>query len=161
MEQNSDSRQVEIYGDRRTGGDRIPEVLSPIVNRIPSPIAPRNMMRRQADTGLNLVTILTLVMKRKLLIAGLFALFFVPVVAYVVTAPPKYEAEVKLILKKNRSETPVAGAAQAPTGVGEAEVAGEIELLKGHELYEHVALQAGLAKPGAENRRAMAEAVRQ
>src|ERR1700751_1734965 len=118
MEQNSDSQQVEIYGDRRMGGDRIPEVLSPLVNRIPSPVKPRNMMRRQADSGLNLVTILTLVMKRKMLIAALFALFFVPVIAYVMTAPAKYEAEVKLILKKNRSDVPVAGAAQAPAGVG-------------------------------------------
>lgn len=160
MEQNSDSRQVEIYGDRRSG-ERIPEVLSPLVNRIPSPVTPRNMMRRQADSGLNLVTILTLVMKRKVMIAALFALFFVPVIAYVMTAPPKYEAEVKLILKKNRSEVPVAGTAQAPAGVGEAEVAGEIELLKSRELYEHVVVQAGLAKPGPANRRELAETVRQ
>jgi uncharacterized protein involved in exopolysaccharide biosynthesis len=153
---------LEVYSERRMAGappsDRAPEVLAPIMNRIPSPMKPRNMMRRQADSGLNLVTILTLLMRRKMLIAGLFALFFVPVIAYVVTAPKKYEAEVKLILKKNRSDAP---AAQAAAAVGEAEVAGEMELLKSRELYERVALQAGLVDQRANDRLALAQTVKE
>ena len=153
MPDNSDSHQLEVYADRRGP--------APTLNRIPSPVTPRNLMRRQADSGLNLVTILTLLMKRKILISGLFALLFMPVVVYVWTAPRKYEAEVKLILKKNRAEVPVAGAAQAPASVGEAEVAGEIELLKSRDLYERVAMEAGLARKGTRNRLAMAETVGQ
>ncbi len=172
MDRNMDSRQnhnapmgIERYGDRRMGpapaGDRIPEALTPLVNRMPSPMVTRNMMRRQADNGLNLVTILALVMKRRWLIAALFALFFAPVIAYVMTAPKKYDAEVKLILKRNRAEVSVAGAAPPPAAVGEAEVAAEIELLKSRELYEKVAVQAGLVPKGTTDRRAVAEAVRQ
>ena len=180
MERNTDSREndfptpggrgmgLEVYGDRRPGGapprDRVPEVLTPLVNRIPSPIVTRNMMRRQADSGLNLVTILALLVKRRLLLLGLFALLFTPVVAYVMTLPNRYDAEVKLILKKNRAEVSVAGTSQPPAAVGEAEVAAEIELLKNHELYEQVAREAGLvgnSPNGAGARRASAEAVQQ
>lgn len=177
MDRNSDSRNhesrpramgLEVYGDRRNGGapvtDRVPEVLAPLVNRMPSPMVTRNRMRRQADSGLNLVTILALVMKRRLLLLGLFALLFAPVIAYVMTLPRKYDAEVKLILKKNRAEVSVAGTTQPPASVGEAEIAAEIELLKNHESYEQVATEAGLVsktRNSGEARRALAEAVQQ
>lgn len=180
MERNTDSHHrvsrspggpsmgLEVYGDRRPGvtvpDDRVPEALAPLVNRMPPPMVTRNMMRRQADSGLNLVTILTLLMKRKLLLLGLFALFFGPVVAFIITIPKKYDAEVKLILKKNRAEVSVAGTTQAPMAVGEADVAAEIELLKSHELYEQVARESGLAgksQNSVEARRLAAEAVRQ
>ncbi len=156
---------IEVYGDRRAGGpassDRVPDVLSPLVNRMPAPLVTRNMMRRQADRGLNLVTILTLVVKRRWLILGLFALLFAPVVAYVLNAPKTYEAEVKLILNKNRSEAALTGAAQTQAMVAEAEVAAEIELLRSKELYDRVVSQAGLARQGGAHRREAAEAVRQ
>ena len=159
---------LEVYGDRRTGGappaDRVPEVLTPLVNRMPSPMVTRNMMRRQADSGLNLVTILALLMKRRLLLLGLFGLLFTPVIGYVITLPKRYDAEVKLILKKNRAEVSVAGTTQPPAAVGEADIAAEIELLKNHEIYEQVASEAGLiskTRTSLEARRATAEAVQQ
>ena len=177
MDRNSDSRNhqpsaramgLEVYGDRRSGGapatDRVPDVLNSLVNRMPSPMVTRNMMRRQADSGLNLVTILALLMKRKLLLLGLFALLFVPVIVYVMTLPKKYDAEVKLIFKKNRAEVSVVGTTQPPASIGEAEIAAEIELLKNHESYEQVATEAGLVsktRSSSDARRALAEAVQQ
>lgn len=177
MERNTDHRRrdpqpsraaamdLEVCGDRRMGtpsaGNRVPEVLTPLVNRMPSPMVTRNLMRRQADSGLNLVTILALLVKRRLLIAALFAVFFAPAVVYVMTAPKKYDAEVKLILKKNRADVAMAGTPAAPATVGEAEVAAEIELLKGREIYEQVARRAGLVAQRGEARRALAEAVQQ
>ncbi len=167
MDPNQESRYsgdlgLERISDRRIGGlpsnDRVPEVLTPLVNRIPAPMVTRNMMRRQADRGLNLATILALVLKRRVLVASLFVLFFAPALALILMMPKKYDAEVKLILKKNRAETATAGANAAASSVGEAEVAAEIELLKGRELYEQVARETGLVK--GRDRRAMAEAVR-
>lgn len=155
---------LKRYSEQRTNlapsRDRVPEILTPIVNRIPSPLMARNKMRRQADTGLNLVTLLALAVKRRFLMAGLFALFFAPVIAYVLTAPKKYDAEVKLILKRNRADVAIAGAPPTPAAVGEAEVAAEIELLKGRELHEQVARNAGLVPKQNPSRQAVAEAVR-
>ncbi|MBY0505766.1 MAG: hypothetical protein K2X03_17760 [Bryobacteraceae bacterium] len=163
MERKPEYRQpgmgVEVYGDRRSGGTaapgHVPEVLNPLLNRMPAPIVTRNQMRRQADRGLNLVTILALLMKRRWLILGLFAVLFAPVLVYVFTMPNKYEAETKLILKKSRPE-----AAATPV-IGEAEVAAEIELLKSHELYNQVVRQTVLAGKAAPDRRAIAEAIGQ
>lgn len=158
------ARGLEVYGDRRAGGTppagHLPEVLTPLVNRMPSPLVTRNMMRRQADRGLNLVTLLALLLKRRWLVAGVFTLLFLPVVAYVVTAPPKYEAEVKLILNKNRTEAASNPPASA-SGVGEAEVAAEIELLRSREIYDQVVRQLALAPKRGNARLAQAEAVRQ
>jgi len=161
---NDSARSLEIYADRGKGGapaaSHIPEVLSPLVERLHGPMVTRNMMRRQADRGLNLVTILALVMKRKWLVLGLFTIVFGPAIAYVLSVPKKYEAEVKLILKKNRSEVTIGGTApNTAAALGEGEVAAEIELLKGRELYEQVVRAAGLAK--GKSALAQAEAVGQ
>ena len=157
------SMDLEVYGDRRRndlpGAGQMPEVLSPLVNRLPAPIVTRNQLRRQADRGLNLVTILTLVLKRRWLVLGLFGLFFLPVLAYVVTVPKSYEAEARVMLKKNRSDVAVGAATPAPPAVGEADVAAEIELLKGRELYDRVVREAALAQGSGPL--AQAEAVRQ
>jgi uncharacterized protein involved in exopolysaccharide biosynthesis len=105
------------------------------------------------------------VWKKRLLIAGVFAALFLPVVAYVVTRPAQYEAELRLILKHQRTEQPVTGERGSANSPALEEMASaEIELLRGRELFERVALQNGLiAKTAteAEDRRARAEAVRQ
>lgn len=139
---------LEIYAQRgrAPAASHVPEGLSPLVERMPGPMVTRNMMRRQADRGLNLVTILALVLKRKWLVLGLFTVLLAPVIVFTLSAPKKYEAEVKLILRKNRAEVAIGGTAPAPAALGEGEVAAEIELLKGRELYEQVVRTARLAK---------------
>lgn len=87
----------------------ITEILQPIVTRLPAQIATRNMMRRQSDRGITLATGIALAWKRRSLILFVFAILFGPVVAYVISQPPRYEAELKLILKNQRQAQPVTG----------------------------------------------------
>lgn len=143
----------------------ITEILQPIVTRLPAQIATRNMMRRQSDRGITLATGIALAWKRRSLILFVFAILFGPVVAYVISQPPRYEAELKLILKNQRQAQPVTGersaSSEPPLDVAISE---EIELLRSRDLAERVALATGLiarTRTEDEDRKARATAVQQ
>lgn len=127
------------------------QVIAP-AQRMPVIVA-RNQMRRSSDRGFNLATVLALLERRKWVVAGVFTLLMAPLAGYVLTRPPKYEAELKLILKH---QGPATGSSSA--GVSEAEAAAELELLKSRELYEQTVRQAGLlgSKPATPKDTALA-----
>lgn len=129
------------------------QIIAAPQSRQASPVVPRNQMRRQSDRGFNLGTVLGLLLKRRWVVVSVFALLFLPVVLLVATREAKYEAELRLMLKKSAGPGVASSlnGQMGPSGVSEADVQAEIELLKSRELYEESGRQTGViaerAKP--------------
>lgn len=145
--QNPNPHAMERRGANRADA----QVIAPQANHRQSPVVARNMMRRQSDRGFNLGTILALLLRRRWTVVGVFSLLFLPVLAYVMTREPKFEAELRLILKRQPGPGMAAGGA---SGVSEADAQAEIELLKSRELYEEAGKQAGLIEAKAKPKEA-------
>ena len=118
------------------------QVIAPQQASRPSPVVARNMMRRQADRGFSLGTVLALMVRRRWTVATVFSLLFLPVLGYVLTREAKYEAELKLILK--RTAAPGVALVGGAAGVSEGDAQAEIEMLKSRALYEEAGRRAGL-----------------
>ena len=141
--ERSPNNAMERRGSHRADA----QVIAPQAQTRQSPVVARNEMRRQSDRGFNLGTILALLLRRRFTVATVFCLLFLPVLAYVLTREPKYEAELRLILK--RTVAPGVASAGGAAGVTEADAQAEIELLKSREFYEESGRQAGLIAAGA------------
>ena len=118
------------------------QVIAPQQASRQSPVVARNMMRRQADRGFSLGTVLALMVRRRWTVATVFSLLFLPVLGYVLTREAKYEAELKLILK--RTAAPGVAVVGGAAGVSEGDAQAEIEMLKSRTLYEEASRRAGL-----------------
>jgi uncharacterized protein involved in exopolysaccharide biosynthesis len=70
-----------------------------------------------------------------------FAAVFVPVIAWVLFAPRVYQAELRILVQRERPEGAVTGEAGP---VSTQEVSSEVELLRSHGLLEQVAQREGL-----------------
>jgi uncharacterized protein involved in exopolysaccharide biosynthesis len=70
-----------------------------------------------------------------------FAAVFVPALLWVLLAPPVYEAELRILVQRERAEGAVSNEAGP---VSEQEVSSEVELLRSRELLEQVARRQGL-----------------
>jgi uncharacterized protein involved in exopolysaccharide biosynthesis len=70
-----------------------------------------------------------------------FAAVFVPALLWTLLSPPVYEAELRILVKRERAEGSVSGHAGLVT---EQEVRSEIELLRSRELLEQVARRQAL-----------------
>jgi uncharacterized protein involved in exopolysaccharide biosynthesis len=87
------------------------------------------------------------------------------VAAAVLLAPKVYDAEMKILVKRDRADSVLSGnqgADSAQAGdVTEPEVLSEVELLQANDLLEQVAINSGLAKMMAEGARDEADSVAQ
>lgn len=83
-----------------------------------------------------------------------FIFVFAAVLAVVFMAPTMYESELKILVKRDRSDTMISGAAgtdrTAGGDVSEPELLSEAELLQGHDLLEQVAAAARLPQRTSE-----------
>jgi len=146
VEPNSYQSSNAPHGLDRRGGHGAPganQVIAPVAR--PGAVVARNMMRRQSDRGFNLATVLRLLLRRKKTVAAVFTLLFAPVLLYVSTRQPRYDAELKLILKK--APAPGVAATAGAGGISDVDVQAEIELLKSRGLYENAARQVGMLRP--------------
>lgn len=78
-----------------------------------------------------------------------FLALSVGIVAAVVMAPPVYDGQMKILVKRDREDSVVSGAADRAAShseLSETEVLSQVELIKANDLLEHVAAEAGLAK---------------
>jgi uncharacterized protein involved in exopolysaccharide biosynthesis len=69
-------------------------------------------------------------------------------VAAVLMAPPVYEGQMKILVKRDREDSVVSGAADpaaSRSDLSEAELMSQVELIKANDLLEKVAAEAGLA----------------
>jgi uncharacterized protein involved in exopolysaccharide biosynthesis len=86
---------------------------------------------------------------------GLACFLFVTsaVTAAVIMAPKVYDADLKILVKRDRADTLVSGRQDADGASGgdvtEPEVLSEVELLQARDLLERVAIESGLAKQAA------------
>jgi uncharacterized protein involved in exopolysaccharide biosynthesis len=72
------------------------------------------------------------------------------VIGAMLASPPVYEGELKILVKRDRADSVVSGAADPALGhsyrdLSETEVMSQVELLKSRELLERVASETGLA----------------
>ncbi len=75
-----------------------------------------------------------------------FAAVVLPMLLWALFAPPVYEAELRILVQRERTE----GAAVGEAGpVSPQEVSSEVELLRSHELLAQVAQREGLAADGS------------
>ncbi|MGI8988246.1 MAG: GumC family protein [Bryobacteraceae bacterium] len=123
-----------------------------------SPIESRIESQRSA---LTLRDVADTLFRRQRSIFPLFILLLVITAAVVFLKPDVYESEMILLVKNERAEAIVSPAQASATGrgeVGEAQIATEMALLSGRELFREVARQCDLASlnPGdAPERRAL------
>ena len=94
--------------------------------------------------------------RRKLQIAGTFALVFGAVCAFTFLMPKQYESHMKILVKNERADMIVSAGGADGSGyhgeVSETQINSEIELLNGLNLLQHVVTVCGLEKlekPGA------------
>lgn len=85
------------------------------------------------------------------LAAACFAVVFAGVVAAVLTAPKVYDADLKLLVKRERADSVVSGTPQSDRAttapdVSEQELLSEVELLQARDLLEQVVVTTGLAR---------------
>ena len=85
------------------------------------------------------------------------------VTAVVLQAPKVYEADLKILVKRDRADTLVSGRTEADRAnagdVTEPELMSEVELLQARDLLEQVATSSGLVKKAAEESRAKSDAL--
>ena len=86
-----------------------------------------------------------------------FVLVFVPALLWVQFAPPAYEAELRILVKRERVEGRLGS---EPGPVSSPEVRSEIELLRSRELLEQVAQRHGLVTPKGSSQADLELAVR-
>jgi uncharacterized protein involved in exopolysaccharide biosynthesis len=98
---------------------------------------------------LSLAALWQLVLRRGRLLAALFLLMFGAAAAYVLTRPPRYEAQMKLLLKRARSEAPLdverRQAGMVATELSDGEIESEIELFRNRDSLAAVVREYGLA----------------
>ena len=106
---------------------------------------------KQTAFGFSLRDALAPVFRRRRMAGIIFLGVFIGVVGSVVMAPKEYEAEMKILVNRDRVDavvTPDPGApvaVQPMTGVTEEDLNSEVELLKSRDLLEDVVLSTGLA----------------
>jgi uncharacterized protein involved in exopolysaccharide biosynthesis len=99
------------------------------------------------------------ILRRNRLVALIgFAAVFVPALAWVLFSPEKYEAELRILVKRERIEGSL-GSGSGP--VSQQEVSSEVELLRSRELLEQVAQRHGLVTDTDSGEAALALAARQ
>jgi uncharacterized protein involved in exopolysaccharide biosynthesis len=70
-------------------------------------------------------------------------------IAAVIMAPPVYEGQLKILVKRDRQDSVVSGAADhaaTQSDLSETELLSQVELIKANDLLEKVAAEAGLAQ---------------
>ena len=79
-----------------------------------------------------------------------FVFAAVALVTAVLLGPEVYESNLKMLVKRDRADLQVSGAAQSGAStsgdVSEAELNSEVELIQGRDLLEQVAVEAGLVQ---------------
>jgi len=82
-------------------------------------------------------------------------------IAAVLMATPLYQGEMKILVKRDRADSVVSGAAAGPPAergdMSEAELLSQVELIKANDLLEKVATEAGLVRLVAEQGRARSD----
>jgi uncharacterized protein involved in exopolysaccharide biosynthesis len=92
---------------------------------------------------------------------------FIAISSVVLTRPRQYQAEMKILVKRERLEPLVSGdpnvRPQPRTDVTEDEINSEVELLRSRDLLEQIAIAAGLHDntPRSESKQSLGEVVRQ
>lgn len=98
---------------------------------------------------LSVAALWQLARRRGRLLAALFLLMFGTAAAYVLTRPPRYEAQMKLLLKRARSEAPLdverRQAGTVATELSDGEIESEIELFRNRDSLATVVREQGLA----------------
>ncbi len=95
-----------------------------------------------------------IVKRNRMAAAAGFAAVMVPVLLWALFAPPVYEAELRILVQRERAESAVSGEAgpvstQEARPVSPQEVSSEVELLRSRELLAQVAQREGLAGDGS------------
>jgi uncharacterized protein involved in exopolysaccharide biosynthesis len=119
-----------------------------------APVAPKAPKFAQRDRARELWEI---VERNRWAAAAGFAAVIVPVVLWVLLAPPMYEAELRILVQRERAEGAVSS---QPGPVSTQEVSSEIELLQSRELLEQVAQRQGLVAAAAGSPAEVERAVR-
>ncbi len=142
------SNSSDMY-DQPGGGELVRATRSLRVLR--SGQAGQAVSRRQSQSGEGqaLARVLPAVQRNRRLATVVFCAVFVPFLLWISTSPITYQAEARLLFKREPFGLggPASPADQASATVSEAEVGSEIELLRGGELMEKVVAQQGLADP--------------
>src|ERR1700733_1735059 len=122
------------------------------------------MKREQKDTGsltvqrsgipehgnITLRDVLTPVFRQRRLAATIFIGIFAGAILSALLLPPRYEAEMKILLNQDRvdpvitSDTDIQRGSTAISTVSEEDLNSEVELLKSRDLLEKVVLASGL-----------------
>jgi uncharacterized protein involved in exopolysaccharide biosynthesis len=104
--------------------------------------------RRPVGRGLTLRDIILVCFRHRQLIIGTCGVIFVGSLIYAVVTPRTYEAETKILVKRERADPVVTPENNASpiltTGVTEEDLNSEVELLKSRDLLEHVVITCGL-----------------
>ena len=106
---------------------------------------------KQTAFGLSLRDVLAPVFRRRRMAAIIFLGVFIGVIGSVLVSPKKYEAEMKILVNRDRVDavvTPDPGApvaVQPMMGVTDEYLNSEVELIKSRDLLEDVARSTGLA----------------
>lgn len=107
--------------------------------------------------------------RRARLIALCFAALAAGAVAAVLAAPPTYEGEAKVLVKRDRADSVVSGAPEAAANreeLTEADLVSQAELIKSRDILERVASDAGLVdrvlaeEPSLDRQEALAAATK-
>src|SRR6266550_1334837 len=104
--------------------------------------------RRPVGRGLTLRDIILVCFRHRQLIIVTCGVIFVGSLIYAVVTPRTYEAETKILVKRERADPVVTPENNASpiltTGVTEEDLNSEVELLKSRDLLEHVVITCGL-----------------
>jgi len=104
-----------------------------------------------AQFPLTLRDVVMVLFRRRKLLLWSFLIVFLGVCAFAVVVP-RYEARMKIFVRRGRLDPPVTPQANqfdfARNAVTEEEVNSEVELLRSEDVLRNVALKTGLARPG-------------
>src|SRR6478672_6409520 len=95
-----------------------------------------------------LAYVLTVLNRHKRAMAVVFVLLMGAALVYTMTAPKKYEARMKVLVKNERADPMVSPETNSPvvrSEVSESDVNSEIELLASNQILREVAVRNGLA----------------
>ena len=102
------------------------------------------------SAGLTLRDVVMPVFRRRRMTTLIFVGIFFGAILAVLLLPKKYEAEMKLLMNKDRIDAVVTPNANSPVGaqpslgITEEDINSEVELLKGRDLLEKVVITCGL-----------------
>lgn len=102
-----------------------------------------------AAATISLATLWQFLRRRGRLVAILFLLGFGAAAAYILTRPVLYEAQMKLLLKRARTDAPIDAerrqAGTVPTELSDSEIESEIELFRSRDSLATIVREQGLA----------------